>query len=101
MNDPANPLGLDGFAFCEFTSPDPQRMAAQFHQLGFTAAATNAERKLTLFRQGRIAFILNAGAGQAERFRGLHGPSANGMGFRVADAERACASSDHLRQAGS
>ena len=37
--DDSNPLGLDGFAFCEFTSPDPAAMAAQFEQLGFVAAA--------------------------------------------------------------
>ena len=26
----ANPLGLNGFEFVEFTSPEPDRMAAQF-----------------------------------------------------------------------
>jgi hypothetical protein len=91
MIDQANPLGLDGFAFCEFTSPDPATMAAQFEQLGFVAAACIPERKLTLYRQGRIAFILNAGEGQAAAFRALHGPSANGMAFNVADAEAAYA----------
>ena len=30
-----NPLGLNGFEFVEFTSPDPLAMAAQFEQLGF------------------------------------------------------------------
>ena len=91
MTDAANPLGLDGFAFAEFTSPDPEKMAAQFEQLGFVAAARDPQRSLTLYRQGRIAFILNAGAGQAAGFRALHGPSANGMGFRVADADAAYA----------
>jgi 4-hydroxyphenylpyruvate dioxygenase len=33
-----NPMGLDGFEFAEFTSPDPDRMAAQFEQFGFVAA---------------------------------------------------------------
>jgi 4-hydroxyphenylpyruvate dioxygenase len=84
MIDPANPLGLDGFAFCEFTSPDPGAMAQQFEQFGFVAAARAPG--LTLYRQGRIAFILNAGGGQAEAFRAEHGPSANGMAFNVADA---------------
>ena len=87
--DDTNPLGLDGFAFCEFTSPDPAAMAAQFEQLGFVAAARVSERGLTLYRQGRIAFILNAGEGQAATFRAAHGPSANGMAFRVADASGA------------
>jgi 4-hydroxyphenylpyruvate dioxygenase len=84
-----NPLGLDGFAFCEFTSPDPQAMAAQFEQLGFVAAAHRPERGLTLYRQGRIRLILNAGGGRAAAFRRLHGPSANGMGLRVANANEA------------
>jgi len=85
-NPSDNPLGLDGFAFCEFTSPDPAAMAAQFEQLGFVAAARDSLRGLTLYRQGRIALILNAGSGQAAEFRAAHGPSANGMAFRVADA---------------
>jgi 4-hydroxyphenylpyruvate dioxygenase len=87
-----NPLGLDGFAFCEFTSPDPEAMARQFVQLGFVAAARAPGGDLTLFRQGRIAFILNRGeGGQGADFRTLHGPSANGMAFRVADARAAYA----------
>jgi 4-hydroxyphenylpyruvate dioxygenase len=84
--DDTNPLGLDGFAFCEFTSPDPAVMAGQFEQLGFVAAARVPARNLTLYRQGRIALILNAGEGHAAVFRAEHGPSANGMGFTVADA---------------
>ena len=87
-----NPLGLDGFAFCEFTSPEPQAMAAQFEQLGFVPAARAVEVGLTLYRQGRINLLLNAGGGQAQAFRAAHGPSANGMAFRVADAEQAYAS---------
>jgi 4-hydroxyphenylpyruvate dioxygenase len=86
-----NPLGLDGFAFAEFTSPDPASMAAQFERLGFVAAARRPERGLTLYRQGRINLVLNAGDGQAGAFRAAHGPSANGMAFRVADADQAYA----------
>jgi 4-hydroxyphenylpyruvate dioxygenase len=84
-----NPMGLNGFSFCEFTSPDPQGMGAQFEQLGFVAAARQADRGLTLYRQGRINLVLNAGEGQAAAFRKRHGPSANGMGFCVADAAQA------------
>ena len=86
-----NPLGLNGFAFCEFTSPEPETMGAQFEQLGFVPAARRPELGLTLYRQGRINLVLNAGQGQAAAFRDLHGPSANGMGFRVADAKAAYA----------
>ena len=31
-----NPLGLDGFEFVEFTSPDPEAMGGLFSKLGFT-----------------------------------------------------------------
>ena len=90
MSDTNNPLGLDGFAFAEFTSPDPAVMAEQLLQLGFTAAARSSAGDMTLYRQGRIAFVINAKeTGQAAEFRKAHGPSANGMGFTVADAEKA------------
>jgi 4-hydroxyphenylpyruvate dioxygenase len=91
--DPRNPLGLDGFAFAEFTSPDPAAMGAQFEQLGFVPAARRADGGATLYRQGRIKLVLTTGSEQAAEFRGLHGPSANGMGFNVADAEQAFATS--------
>jgi 4-hydroxyphenylpyruvate dioxygenase len=88
--DPTNPLGLDGFEFCEFTSPEPDAMAAQFEQLGFVAAHRHPERDVTRYKQGRINLLLNREAsGQAAEFRAAHGPSANGMAFRVADAEAA------------
>ena len=38
-------MGLDGFEFCEFTSPDPDRMAAQLEQFGFVAAARHLARR--------------------------------------------------------
>jgi 4-hydroxyphenylpyruvate dioxygenase len=80
-----NPLGLDGFAFCEFTSPDPAIMAKQLLALGFVAAARRPEG--ILFRQGRIGFVINSQEkGRAAEFRRLHGPSACGMGFHVANA---------------
>jgi 4-hydroxyphenylpyruvate dioxygenase len=89
--NPHNPLGLDGFAFVEFAAPDPARMARQLEQLGFVAAAEKPSRGLTLFRQGRIRIVLNAGGGHAATFRKAHGPSANGMGFRVGNALQAYA----------
>ena len=90
--DPHNPLGLDGFAFVEFTSPNAALMKSQLEQFGFVAAARKSEQGLTLYRQGRINFILNeVSHGQAADFWALHGPSACGMAFRVADAAEACA----------
>ncbi|WP_443750026.1 4-hydroxyphenylpyruvate dioxygenase [Asticcacaulis solisilvae] len=85
-----NAAGLDGFAFVEFTGPDTAAMAGQLEALGFTAVARHPDRALTLFNQGGVDFVLNtAGSPQAARFAARHGPSANGMGFRVKDAAKA------------
>ena len=74
----ANPLGLDGFEFCEFTSPDPDAMAAQFEQLGFVAAARHPTRAVTRYKQGRINLLLNREpSGQAAEFCAAHGASAS------------------------
>lgn len=83
---PGNPLGLNGFEFVEFTSPDPQAMAAQFEQLGFVATHRHPRKNITRYKQGRINLMLNRDdAGRVAEFRGVHGPSASAMAFRVAD----------------
>ncbi|MEG8029666.1 4-hydroxyphenylpyruvate dioxygenase [Sphingomonas aerolata] len=85
-----NPMGLDGFEFCEFTSPDPAAMGKQFEQLGFVLASRHPTKAVTRYKQGRINLLLNAEpTGQAATFRADHGPSANGMAFRVSDAKAA------------
>ena len=66
-------------------------MGAVFERMGFVAAAKQPDRRLTLYRQGSIRFIVNAGSEQAKAFRKAHGPSANAMAFRVENAERAFA----------
>lgn len=81
-----NPLGLNGFEFVEFTSPDPAAMAAQFEQLGFVPTHRHPRKNITRYKQGRINLMLNRDdAGRVAEFRGVHGPSASAMAFRVAD----------------
>ena len=88
----ANPLGLNGFEFVEFTSPEPDRMAAQFEALGFTATHRHPTKNITRYKQGRINLMLNRDdAGRVAAFRGVHGPSASAMAFRVADPQAALA----------
>ncbi|ESQ94480.1 4-hydroxyphenylpyruvate dioxygenase [Asticcacaulis benevestitus] len=88
MND--NPLGLNGFAFVEFTGPDTTAMARQLEMMGFVAASRHPERDIVRYKQGTIDFLINnAASPQAKEFAAHHGPSANGMGFRVADAAKA------------
>ena len=86
MNDPANPLGLNGFEFVEFTSPDPEAMARQFEQLGFVPTHRHLSKNITRYKQGRINLMLNRDAdGRVAQFRNEHGASASAMAFRVAD----------------
>jgi 4-hydroxyphenylpyruvate dioxygenase len=87
---PNNPLGLDGFAFCEFTTPEPETLARQFDMMGFVPTHRHPEKAITRYKQGRIILLLNAEAeGQAAEFRAEHGPSASGMGFYVAEPAQA------------
>lgn len=86
----ANPMGLDGFEFVEFTHPDPDALAHLFEMLGFTHVGTHRSKNVRHYAQGEIHLILNMEPeGQVAEFRASHGPSANAMAFRVADAAAA------------
>jgi 4-hydroxyphenylpyruvate dioxygenase len=83
----SNPMGTDGFEFVEYSSPEPEKLAALFEAMGFQAIARHRSKDVTLYRQGDINFILNAEKGSyAENFHKTHGPSADAMAFRVKDA---------------
>ena len=85
-----NPMGTDGFEFVEYTGPEPQALAALFARMGFVAAARHRSKKVTLYKQGDINFILNAEPESfAQAFARLHGPSVCAIAFRVADSAKA------------
>ena len=85
-----NPLGLDGFEFVEFTSPEPEKLAALFEAMGFTHLSNHRSKPVRRYSQGDVNFLLNMDTeGQAAAFRNAHGPSANAKAFRVADASAA------------
>ena len=85
-----NPLGLNGFEFVEFTSPDPEAMARQFEQLGFVPTHRHPTKNITRYKQGRINLMVNRDAdGRVAAFRNEHGASASAMAFRVADPDAA------------
>ena len=74
MRSAENPLGLDGFEFVEFTSPDPKGLKALFEQLGFVARHMHPSGALTRYTQGSINVIVNEEcAGPAAQFREAHG----------------------------
>ncbi len=95
MNAPAaatrdNPIGLNGFEFVEFTSPDPEALAGLFVKLGFTHVGNHRSKAIRHFCQGDIHFLLNQEpGGHASSFHGAHGPSASAMAFRAANADEA------------
>lgn len=87
-----NPMGLMGFEFVEFASPEPNVLEPVFEQLGFTKVATHRSKDVCLYRQGDINFIINHEPNSvASYFAMEHGPSACGMAFRVKDAPQAYA----------
>ncbi|HZW15238.1 MAG TPA: 4-hydroxyphenylpyruvate dioxygenase [Brevundimonas sp.] len=88
--DKENPLGVDGFEFVEFTGPEPEAMAARLELMGFTRTHVNPATGVVRLKQGDITMLVDLSPkGQAAEFAREHGPSANGMAFRVADARAA------------
>lgn len=82
-----NPMGTAGFEFVEFAAPDPQAMGLTFEHMGFVPIARHRHKKVTLYRQGQINFVINAEPDSfGQRFARLHGPSVCAIAFRVQDA---------------
>ncbi|MGH8675740.1 MAG: 4-hydroxyphenylpyruvate dioxygenase [Burkholderiales bacterium] len=87
-----NPMGLMGFEFVEFASPDSNVLEPVFEMLGFRKVAQHRSKRVALYRQGDINFIVNSEPkGQAHFFAAEHGPSASAMAFRVKDSHKAYA----------
>ena len=88
----SNPMGLMGFEFVEFASPNPGQLEELFPRMGFTLVARHRSKQVLLYRQGGINFVVNNEPhSQAAYFAAEHGPSACGMAFRVRDAHQAYA----------
>ncbi|MFL6662813.1 MAG: 4-hydroxyphenylpyruvate dioxygenase, partial [Rhizobacter sp.] len=87
-----NPMGLMGFEFVEFASPEPGVLEPTFEKLGFTLVARHRSKDVVLYRQGDINFIVNREPkSYAGYFAAEHGPSACGLAFRVRDSHKAYA----------
>ena len=85
-----NPMGTDGFEFVEYTAPDVSELHALFERLDFRAVARHRSKRVTLYRQGGVNFVVNAEPdSHGARFAREHGPSACAMAFRVKDAGQA------------
>jgi 4-hydroxyphenylpyruvate dioxygenase len=87
-----NPMGLMGFEFVEFASPEPNVLEPVFAQLGFAEVARHRSKDVSLYRQGDVNFVLNREPKSAAwYFAAEHGPSACGLAFRVKDSHKAYA----------
>jgi 4-hydroxyphenylpyruvate dioxygenase len=87
-----NPMGLRGFEFVEFASPEPNVLEPLFEQMGFTLIARHRSKAVVLYRQGNANFIVNREPKSlADYFAAEHGPCACGLAFRVADSHKAYA----------
>ncbi|MEK7356009.1 MAG: VOC family protein, partial [Bdellovibrionota bacterium] len=87
---PANPLGLDGFEFIEFASPDAKILETLMQRLGMKEVARHKTKAMRLFRQADINFVITSEPGSfAMGFAEAHGPCACATGFRVEDANEA------------
>jgi 4-hydroxyphenylpyruvate dioxygenase len=85
-----NPMGTDGFEFVEYAHPEPEALHALFKLMGFVAVARHRTKKITLYRQGDITYLVNEESGShGVDFVAAHGPCAPSMAFRVVDAKRA------------
>ena len=83
-----NPIGLNGVDFIEYAGSDLKHFETLFQNYGFQQISEIPGKKIKLFRQNDINFILNGQEGTfAVAFAKQHGPSICSTGFRVKDAE--------------
>ena len=54
-----NPMGLCGFEFVEFASPEAGLIENIFEKMGFALVAYHRSKDVVLYRQGDINFIVN------------------------------------------
>ena len=85
-----NPMGTDGFEFVEYAHPKAEELHALFKLMGYVPVARHRTRKITVYRQGDINYLVNEAPGtHGYAFVAAHGPCAPSMAFRVVDAKRA------------
>ena len=85
-----NPMGTDGFEFVEYAHPQAEALHALFKLMGFAPVARHKTKKITVYRQGDINYLVNEEPGShGFEFVAAHGPCAPSMAFRVVDAKLA------------
>lgn len=86
----ANPLGLDGIEFIEYTTAKPQALGQVLEMMGFRPVARHRSREVLLYRQGGINVIVNAHVPNLpEASEPADKPVIAAIGLRVRDAAAA------------
>lgn len=85
-----NPMGTDGFEFVEYAHPEPEKLHMLFKLMGFTPTARHKTKKITVYQQGTVSYLVNEEQGShGFNFVAKHGPCAPSMAFRVVEAKHA------------
>jgi 4-hydroxyphenylpyruvate dioxygenase len=61
--DEANPMGTDGFELVEYAHPNPEELHRLFRSMGFSPVARHRSKKITLYRQGDVNYLVNEAPG--------------------------------------
>src|SRR4051812_46344905 len=92
FSDEANPLGLDGIEFIEFSTGKPQALGQVLEMMGFRPIARHRSREVLLYRQGGLNLVVNAhppeGDGEGEGTL-PEAPTIAAVAMRVRDARAA------------
>ena len=71
-------------------TPIPEELHALFKLMGYAPVARHRTKKITVYRQGDINYLVNEEPGtHGHGFVAAHGPCAPSMAFRVVDAKQA------------
>ena len=60
FSDIANPIGLNGIEFIEYSTARPQALGQVLEMMGFHPVARHRSREVQLYRQGDINIVVNA-----------------------------------------
>jgi 4-hydroxyphenylpyruvate dioxygenase len=90
LQDPFNPMGLEGVEYIEYRVARPQALGQVLELMGFCPVARHRSREVMLYRQGTMNVIVNAHAGSGTHARPLpEVPQIAALALRVRDAAAA------------
>jgi 4-hydroxyphenylpyruvate dioxygenase len=90
LEDAANPLGLDGIEFIEYSTSKPQALGQVLEMMGFRPIARHRSREVLLYRQGSMNVVINAHVSHHPRaLQPTETPVIAAMALRVRDAAAA------------